>query len=171
MEELDPVSAQIKEVYARFGLAVYQAQCVERQIAILLATKHGPGVNRITRTQYDELLRSLFKKTFGSLANRLRKSARIPGDFERSLEKALEYRNWLTHHYFWERAGHFSTEKGRLFMIAELQEIVDFLGDLDRRSNAMVKEWSRENGVNEQAFEVEIENLMQEIVRQAEEEL
>ncbi len=90
MEELDPVSAQIKEVYARFGLAVYQAQCVERQIAILLATKHGPGVNRITRTQYDELLRSLFKKTFGSLANRLRKSARIPGDFERSLEKALE---------------------------------------------------------------------------------
>ena len=171
MEELDPVSAQIKEVYARFGLAVYQAQCVERQIAILLATKYGPGVHKITRTQYDELLRSLFKKTFGSLANRLRKSAHIPGDFEQSLEKALEYRNWLAHHYFWERAGHFSTEKGRLFMIAELQEIVDFLGDLDRRSNAMVKKWSGEHGVSEEAFEVEIEKLMQEIVRQAEEEL
>ena len=90
---------------------------------------------------------------------------------ERSLEKALEYRNWLARHYFWQRTDHFSTENGRLFMIAGLQEIVDFLGDLDRWSNVMVKEWSRENGVSEQAFEAETKNLMQEIVRQAEGEL
>jgi hypothetical protein len=56
-------------------------------------------------------------------------------------------------------------------MIAGLQEIVDFLGELDRWSNVMVKEWSRENGVSEQAFEAETKNLMQEIVRQAEGEL
>ena len=37
MELKDADPEQIREVYARFGLAMYQAQCVERQIAILLA--------------------------------------------------------------------------------------------------------------------------------------
>jgi hypothetical protein len=33
---------QIMDVYARFGLAIYQVQCLERELAISLATVHGP---------------------------------------------------------------------------------------------------------------------------------
>lgn len=53
---------QIRDVYALFGLAIYQAQCVEREIAILLTTVHGPGIQKMTRTNYDMTLQGEFKK-------------------------------------------------------------------------------------------------------------
>ena len=62
MEQLDPESYQIREVYARYGLAMYQAQCVERQLALLLITEYRPGPSRITRSQYDHLLEAHFEK-------------------------------------------------------------------------------------------------------------
>ena len=113
MEEHDPVSAEIKELYARFGLAMYMVQAVERGIATLLATEYGPGVHEITRTQYDELLQSLHKRTFGSLMRDLRRTMQqTPNNFEQTVKRALEYRNWLAHHYFWKRAAHFDSAKG-----------------------------------------------------------
>ena len=35
---LDPESEEIREVYAFFGLAIYQAQCLEKQLAMVIAT-------------------------------------------------------------------------------------------------------------------------------------
>ncbi len=120
MDLNDLVEEQVKEVYARYGLAMYQAQCVERSLAILLATEYGPGIQKITRTEYDKLLESLFKKTLGALLTELRKSGVVSLNFESDLSNALKQRNWLAHNYFWERAGHFMTIKGRSMMIEEL---------------------------------------------------
>jgi hypothetical protein len=36
--DLPPEAEQRRETFARFGLAVYESQCVEKQLAILLAT-------------------------------------------------------------------------------------------------------------------------------------
>lgn len=162
MQELDPVSEEIKEVYAQYGLAMYQAQCVERQLAILLATKYGPGIRKITRVEYDEILQSLFAKTFGGLINKLRKTIEIPDNFEKSLKQALEYRNWLAHHYFWERAGHFMSTIGRTKMIEELQEIVDFLHSFDHELISVSTAWAKKNGVSEDVINQERERLIQE---------
>jgi hypothetical protein len=114
LEEIDPESAQIREVYARFGLAMYQSQCVEREVAILLATEYGPGIKAITQAQYSELLESLFRNTLGGLITKLIKSGQIDSNFESTLRKALTQRNWLAHNYFWERAPHFLDEKSRI---------------------------------------------------------
>jgi len=163
LKESEPTAAEIKEVYARFGLAMYLAQCVERKLATLLATKYGPGVREMTQTQYDDLLRSLFKQTFGSLTKRLyRNSVETTNDLEQSLEKALEYRNWLAHNYFWERAGHFMTPKGCLFMVEELQEIVDYLYDFEHQLGSVLNEWTRQNGISEGMIEIEMQKLLQE---------
>ena len=91
---------QARDVYALFGLAVYQAQCVERELAILLTTVYGPGIRGMARTDYDAALEDKFKKTLGGLISALRKAAVVSADFEQKLLDALAKRNWLVHPYF-----------------------------------------------------------------------
>ena len=76
-EHIDNVSEQVKEVYAYFGLAMYKAQCVERQLAMILATRYGPGPSKITRTEFDDLLESLFSNTMGWLIRDIGELAKL----------------------------------------------------------------------------------------------
>jgi hypothetical protein len=160
-QEIDDESELIKTVYAHYGLAAYQAQCVERQLAILLATAYGPGIRKITASQYDDLLGSFFKKTLGGLIAHLRKSVNVSPDFEATLNEALKKRNWLVHHYFWERAGHFMTNKGRQSMINELREIAEFLDRVDRDLTEIVLQWTERNGITQEILQREFEKLIQ----------
>jgi len=162
MQPLDPESEQIKEVYARFGLAMYQAQCVERQLAVLLATEYGPGLHNMTRQQYEELLESLFKKTLGGLIHKLREAVDLPSDFESTLREALNKRNWLAHHYFWERAGHFMTEQGRRLMVDELQVIATELDELDQTLIHVSRKWMEKIGMSEEVVQIEMDRLLRE---------
>jgi hypothetical protein len=161
MQEIDDASEQIKMVYACYGLAAYQAQCVERQLAILLATEYGPNIRKFTTSQYDGLLESLFKKTLGGLMAHLRKSVDISLDFEATLNEAIKKRNWLVHHYFWERAGHFLTDKGRKSMIDELREIAEFLNTIDHKLTEISLRWTEKNGITQEILQKEFEKLVQ----------
>ena len=77
---------------------------------------------------------------FGSLVRDLRRTTQqIPNNFEHAVKRALEYRNWLAHHYFWERAAHFDSAKGRLSMVAELRDIIGFLEALNEQVNAALR--------------------------------
>lgn len=65
----------------------------------------------------------------------------------RFLLTAVKDRNWLAHSYFWDRAGHFLTSDGCLFMAQELQEQIDFLSDFERQLDVVLEEWVQQNGV------------------------
>jgi hypothetical protein len=153
---------QVKEVFTYFGLASYQAQCVERQLAVLLATAFGPGIRNVTSSEYDELLEGLFKKTLGTLIRTLQESAELSKDFEQILHRALKKRNWLMHHFFWDRAGHFALKKGRQHMIEELQEIADELGLLDTMLIAIGRAWSASIGLTDEKIDAELRAVISE---------
>ena len=59
------------------------------------------------------------------------------------------------------------TEKGRLFMIEELQTVVDFLHDFDNQLRDVVEEWLIATGTDEEMFEAEIKKIENDIVREA----
>jgi hypothetical protein len=166
VEEIDPTSYQVREVYARYGLAMYQAQCVERQLAILLASEYRPGPSKITRSEYEQLLESHFERTLGGLLRQLEKSIPLPADFEGTLRKALEKRNWLAHRYFWERAGHFVSEKGRDKMLLELQEAIDYFEILDARLTDIADSWAKRHNIPPE----ELEKALERIIANAEKE-
>ncbi len=142
-EHLDSEAEQIKEVYAYFGLAMYRAQCLERQLAIVLATRYGPGPTKITNVEYDGLLESLFSKTMGRLVRDIGEVAKLSEREEEQLREALNKRNWLAHRYFWERARVFLSASGRVAMIQELQETVDILTLWTK--SLPHKQWSGQN--------------------------
>lgn len=150
----------IKEVYAHYGLTMYQAQCVERALCILLASGKAPILKSITKYDYDNILNTLFKHTLGGLIKEMRKDMEIVDDFEKNIEKALEKRNWLAHNYFWERAGHFMTFEGRNFMLKELQEITSFFEVLDDYLTKINVEWVKKNGITTEFLEKQMEELV-----------
>lgn len=147
---IDSESIQIKEVYTQFGLVMYQVQCFERTLAILLVTAYAPDLQEITRPQYEELLGKYFQRTLGTLINQLREFITISRQLETTLSRALQKRNWLVHRYFWERAITFMREDGRESMIKELREIGQFFEDMDLKLTTIVEEWGRKQGITEE---------------------
>ena len=118
---LDHKSGHIREVYAWFGLAMFTAQCLERELALILATKYGPDPTRISEREFDAILEDLFSKTLGHLVGEIGKVAALSEEEKEQLQTTLSKRNWLAHNYFWDRAVDVLSESGRVSMIEELQ--------------------------------------------------
>ena len=139
---------------------MYNAQCLEREVAISLARTYGSRQKRITWAQLMNFLDSNFKKTLGKLILEMRKTTSISPNLESTLMEALKKRNWLVHHYFWDRAGHFLTVQGRELMINELQDIANFLDQVDQELTAVNRAWATALGVTEEMRRDALEDLV-----------
>ena len=150
---------QIKDVYAHFGVASYMAQCLERSIAMVLVFVCGKGPKEVTRAELDNVLNKTFKKTMGQLIRELR-SEGYPKAMESAIDLALEKRNWLIHNYFYDRAGHFLTPKGREVMINELIEVRLLFEEVDGFLEKIFDEKSRELGISQEAVQKYMKNSL-----------
>ena len=157
---MDPDSEQIKEVFARFGVAMYRAQCLERQLALILATKYRSGPAKITKTEFDNILAGLFSRTLGHLVSKIGEIAEISEDEKEQLRKALKRRNWLAHQYFWERAAAFMSDSGRDSMIEEIQEAMSSFEALDELFTSRTTEWRESIGITQESVDNELERLV-----------
>ena len=153
-------SAEAREVFARYGLAMYRAQCLERQLSIILATKYGPGLTRISGEELDQNLEGLFSKTLGHLVREVSMLAELSEEEEGRLHQALRKRNWLVHRYFWERAVELLSESGRASMIRELNEAADFFDAIDELFTNRTMEWGATVGITEQSVDQELQRLI-----------
>ncbi|WP_411845574.1 hypothetical protein AAFN60_18220 [Roseibacillus persicicus] len=146
MEEIDPESYQIREVYAHFGLAIYCAQCVEQAIIQNLiffdyfpdAIESTPDAETWTE-RFDEFEAGEMRRTMGMLIKRLRKEGQTTEAIEQRLDDVLAKRNWLAHRYFDDRAVEFTLIEGRATMVKELEmiqaqfrEAEDLIADVTR---------------------------------------
>ena len=153
----------IKEVYAYYGLVMYHVQCVERGLCLLLALEKALSMRTITKYDYDNILNDLFKQTLGSLIKKMKESVEVADNFEANVERALKIRNWLAHHYFWERAGHFMTAEGRNFMLKELQQALRLFEDLYKYLDEITDEWAKKVGLTRELAEKKMEELIKSV--------
>ncbi len=159
-EHIDPESESIKDVFAHFGLAMYRAQCLERQMAIMLATQHLLGPATITKTEFEKHLDGLFSKTLGNLVNELKIATDFGEEEGERLDDALSKRNWLAHRYFGERATEFLSESGRASMLRELQNAADYFDTLDNFLTCRTKRWGEAIGITQQLLDEAFERLV-----------
>ena len=152
---------QVREVYARFGLAAYCGQCVERALGMVLATMYGEHSDIVWWHEFDRVLEGEFAKTLGRMAKDLSKSVDLPSAFEGRLRHAVTERNRLMHSYFWDSAVKFASADGREAMIAELQEAADFLSSFDDELNEILQTWLDSVGVSSERVRRELRRLEQ----------
>ena len=104
-KDFDSESQQIREVFATYGLAMYQAQCLEKQLVVVLSGPYSPTPDKLTRGRIDDLMDTNLEQTFGALAKEVKSRTTLPTDTDEKLDRAVEDRNWLAHHYWWDRAS------------------------------------------------------------------
>lgn len=147
MEELDYDAQQRRDVFARYGLAMYQAQCVEKSLAILVSSVFNENFLPSEPANREEMQDDIFAKTTGALLTRLRKQVAVPQNLDKSLEEARRKRNWLAHGYFWDRAHDVLTTEGREGMIKELTQLSEFFSSLDAHLMTLCEKWARKVGI------------------------
>lgn len=104
-----------REVYERYGIAMYQAQVLEHLITQTLAVAKTAAREFRTRDEVARDYDSNYTKTLGTLIGLLRPYIEDSG-LEDELRAALETRNRLAHHFFWEHDGHLETIEGQSLM-------------------------------------------------------
>jgi len=150
----------LKDVYARFGLAMYWAQAVEREIGILLAAVYNPAFRLSTPDERERAFQEEFSKTLGRLVAKLRAKGHVEPAFEARLLKSVETRNWLAHHYFWDRAGHFMSHGGRELILDELARITDELRAINGVLSPISQRWLERAGVPREVLQAEWDKLI-----------
>jgi hypothetical protein len=127
----DPQSALIREVYARYGLAMYMSQVLEHAIVNallvlrLLPTQAHHQSKASWESSFDEFYASEFRKTFGNMLKTLENLQFIPSPLMQSLRAAKKTRDILAHSFFRDYDLQFMTETGQVTMIHFCEKAVD----------------------------------------------
>lgn len=148
----------IRELYARFGLAYYQSECLHRGLCMILAWSGLPSRDLITRPRVEERMARAFSLTLGDVAAELKDV--LPAELGGDLRKAVDTRNFLAHHFWFERAHlMFSVDNVRQ-LIAELDGYVEQFNRLDIR----IDEWSepkrRQLGLTEEVLQDSLRRIL-----------
>ncbi|MEB3263528.1 MAG: hypothetical protein VKJ66_04060 [Synechococcus sp.] len=168
----DADDEQVKEVYARFGLAVYFAQVLEHGIVNALVVLYLiPTRRHLARSadewagEVDAFMDRHFQAPMGRMMSSLRDVTYVDDDLEQLLNEALRKRNWLVHHFFRERASEFMSSPGREQMISEIDGCRDLFQSADKRLEAIVVPLRRKAGLTDELFAREYERMQKEARR------
>ena len=161
-EDLPLDAQQRREVFARFGAALYYAQCLEHQLGLMLASMCNRKFLEVPPEDRDAFYDRELTKTLGQMAKALKNAIGIPPMLEDRLKKAVEIRNWLAHRYFCERAREILSLREREHMISELQEQADFLQALDIEVTEIMEKWMERLGVSKEDIYEEMREFLHE---------
>lgn len=156
-QDLPPDAQQRRETFARFGLASYYAQCVEKQLGVLLASTFNPKFLKASPQERDEFFSQESKKTLGQILKTIRGRIEVSSTLDSRLSKALELRNWLAHEYFLKRDLQILSWEEREKMISELQDAADLLKEIDKELTGISIRWLETGGITKEQIDREFE--------------
>jgi hypothetical protein len=159
----------VKEVYARFGLAVYFAQVLEHGLVNAVTILDViPNRRHLARSpdewaaEVDAFMDRHFQATMGRLMRSLRSVTQVDADLDQLLKEALMKRNWLAHDFFRERATEFMSATGREQMLREVDECRDLFQSAAKRLEATVEPLRKKAGITDERLAREYQRMLSE---------
>ena len=141
-----PGEDEVKEVYAWFGAAYYHAEVLHRGLCNLFVVASLPDYG-ITSPRVDELTASAFATTLGQLVKTLRE--RFSEPLPSNIDDAVTIRNYLSHHFWFDKAYMLSTVDGCSALVAELADHVEFFRGVDVAVDALQVRHRERLGISE----------------------
>jgi hypothetical protein len=165
-DDLDDHEYQVREIYAQFGLTVYLAQVLEKGVvnAVTLAEaidEHDVRPSFPFTDLYDELEAVNAKLPLGPLLKKFRRYVTKDPALLGPLTDALDIRNHLAHHFFWDHANDMISIAGREAMLAELLVLVEQMSETDALVTPVVRRQLRHIGWTDEAFDRAINQSLQ----------
>jgi hypothetical protein len=157
----------VKEVFAYFGRAFYEAGVLETGLAMALMQIEflgkvrekfnadvGKSFDRTTfETDFDTFMHNQHAQTLGNLIKRVAALPEISEPFVEKLREAKKRRDFLGHHYFRERAVEFAKREGRDQMIVELHADGEMFEALDHELKKELGPVREKLGMNSPRFQ------------------
>jgi hypothetical protein len=157
LESSEPTSDDVKEVYARFGLAYYHAEVLYRGLCNLYCASQLPPTGPVTRHRVEEHLRTASEMTLGQLLPRL--ATILPPLIVERLAAALERRNFIAHHFWYERIHLIATLSGIEAMLAELAQDTELFQELDSEIEKIVEPLHARVGLTPELFVMALNDM------------
>jgi hypothetical protein len=148
LEDIEPESWLAREVFARFGVAIYSSQVLEHGIVNLVVWSGLRDGRYRVYEETDAANIDLFRKTMGSVKKILLSRRPDVGHLDNLLIQAVRLRNFLAHEYFRQRAAAFLTHDGKEQMIEELKKATEFFEDVDAKLEPLTMQIIEATGVD-----------------------
>lgn len=152
-----------KEVFAWYGAAAHNAQCLEIELAnvLLISTRYNvPGITKEVLNQVDGFLS---EKTMGNLISILKTKTKLRGNLPGRLQAALKKRNYLMHRFFFEHAKDWATRESREKMLEELKALAHDFHEVDLLLQTVTRLFFKMLGVSEEELEKLISRELREM--------
>jgi hypothetical protein len=147
----------IKEVYARFGLAYYHSECLHRELGNTYSFLTFREPSHITTHRAEEKMAYAYSLTLGKLVDELKDL--LSEDLYKRLDFAVERRNFLAHHFWYERIHKMRTEDDVLSLIDELAELANLFDKLDEEVQAYFSNKWEELGITPDLLKTVLESV------------
>jgi hypothetical protein len=135
---------EIKDVYAHFGLSYYMAEVMHRGLCNLYVLLQSPDAGN-TRLRVEEQMSYTFSTTLGELAPKV--EAVFPEDIRPIIREAVERRNFLAHHFWYERVHLMVSSEGCSRMVEELEKDRVLFETVDRHTDLVTEEQHARVGI------------------------
>lgn len=143
----EPTDDLVREMYARFGLAYYHSEVLHRGLCIILAFSNIIRWDLMTRPRIEEHLAHAFSLTLGDVIAEL--DGKIPLEFSARLKDVLEKRNFLAHHFWFDRAHLMFHEDHVKGLIEELEGYSRLFDRMDEDTSSWFKDRRTEIGITD----------------------
>lgn len=153
IEEIDPGDHHTREMYARYGLAMYFAQVVEAAIKNALLMARLSDDQFATVDDFDAAFATNFKTVLGRLVERFKPFLAHDELLGEDLQLALAARNQLAHHFFWDHAADSMSWDGRERMMRECDAASELFQEISARLEVVVRMYSKAGGTPMTVFE------------------
>jgi hypothetical protein len=134
-----------KEVYAYFGRAYFFSECLYRELCNGWVLSQLNAMQGATWPRIDELFSRAYKLTFGLVLDQL--ADQLPRDLVDKLKQCLDRRNYLAHHFWFDRVNQMATDDGLASLRDELEEMADQFAAVDEELTAFFEPVGRSVGV------------------------
>lgn len=155
----EPEDSSSKEVFAFFGLCMYNAQVLERGLVNLTVGLRLKSLTQLTSSDIDKIFDEMGLRTLGQLIADLRKKVKVSIDLEKSLAKAKKDRNYIAHRFFYIHSFNFLSDDGRSQMIEELRHLSEYFQSVDIRVENITHALWEHLGITDEMVQVELEKM------------
>lgn len=158
-----------KLIYAYFGLAVYQSQCLEETFAMMLWTSKLFQDEIKTSREVNEIIDKIeqSKRTMGNFINEIKKKYDLPEDTTKRLGIILDKRNYLVHKFFKLEIQKVYSEYGQWEMIEYFCKFIDEAKQLDGELAEYYESYRRRIGITDLMIEKIMAEFKQEEIARA----
>ena len=153
--------AELHEVTAQVGFALWQTQVAEETVGAYLVFVHQATPAK-ARTEIEAMFEKAGKSTLGQLLRAIESTGSAPQHLVDALDTFLPKRNWLVHHSRRESRQAMYSAEGRATIIARLAAIAGEALDLAKAFQAVTETHLETLGISKEQIDRDTEKLLNE---------